>query len=376
MNKLPGDVIKFIRKKEYTFQKKIGQGGTGKTILVKDEVTDINFVCKKYSPYDITNKNQYFNRFIDEIKIMYLLSHPNIVRIYNYFLYPENTTGYILMEHIEGETIDNYLLFQGNDIFEKIFIQLIEGFKYLEKNNVLHRDIRNENILVTNEGIVKIIDFGFGKKIECESKEKASILLNWPVSDFPEEIYNYKYDHQTEVYFVGKLFNKILEMNFIEDFRYQHIIDKMIISNPYKRINSFSQVLECLSQDIFQEIDFTDTEKSIYVSFTDKLISHMNFMIDKFIPVTEPEEVVNSLEKVIKDSLIEDILQDNSRLIACFINNDYNYTTSKDINVKIIRDFYSFFKKLTKTKQKIVLSNINTRLKVVKIKYNDDEIPF
>lgn len=87
---------------------------------------------------------------------MYLLSHKNIVRIYNYFLYPENTTGYIFMENIEGETIRNYLLWQSNEVFENIFIQLIEGFDYLEHNNVLHRDIRNENILITDNGVVKI----------------------------------------------------------------------------------------------------------------------------------------------------------------------------------------------------------------------------
>ena len=92
MDMSTGDIIKFIRAKEYTFQRNVGQGGTGKTILVKDEVTDMNFVCKKYSPYDITKKKEYFSRFIDEIKIMYLLSHKNIVRIYNYFLYSENTT--------------------------------------------------------------------------------------------------------------------------------------------------------------------------------------------------------------------------------------------------------------------------------------------
>jgi len=379
MDKIPGEIIKFIRNKEYTFQRNVGQGGTGITILVKDEITDMNFVCKKYSPKDISKQKEYFSRFIDEIKIMYLLSHKNIVRIYNYFLYTEINTGYILMENIEGETIENYLLFQTNDVFEKVFIQLIEGFEYLEKNNVLHRDIRNGNILVTNEGVVKIIDFGFGKKVEFKSKGEASILLNWPVSELPDEIYNHKYNHQTEIYFVGKLFDKILEGNGIEGFRYQHIIDGMVVLNPQKRIKSFSSVMEILSNDIFEELNFTDNEKLIYSTFADELSCHISFMNDEIILKTDLVEIINLIEDVIKDYLLEEILQDNSRLISCFVDNGYSYSTMKDIYVKTIMDFYKFIKKLTERKKKIVINNIATRLKLIKIKYNiveDGDIPF
>ncbi|MBU3176508.1 protein kinase family protein [Clostridium estertheticum] len=379
MNKNPGEIIKFIRNKEYTFQRNVGKGGTGITILVKDEITDMNFVCKKYSPSDITKKTEYFSRFIDEIKIMYLLSHKNIVRIYNYFLYPENSSGYILMENIEGATIDNYLIFQTNDVYEKIFIQLVEGFEYLEKNNVLHRDIRNENILVTNDGIVKIIDFGFGKKVEFKSNNEASIFLNWPVSELPEEIYNRQYNHQTEIYFVGKLFNKILEEYNIEDFRYQHLLDSMVLTNPKKRIKSFSSMIEALSNDIFDELDFTESEKSIYSTFADELICHISFMKDELILKTEPSEVISLIENIIKDSLLEDILQDNRRLITCFISNSYSYFTTKDIHIKTIREFYRFLKNLTEIKKKIVINNIFTRLRMIMIKIDvidDGDIPF
>ena len=376
MDKVSGEVIRFIRTKEYTFQRQIGQGGTGKTVLIKDEITGTTFVCKKYSPYDATKKIEYFSRFVDEIKIMYLLSHPNIVRIYNYFLYPENNTGYILMEYVDGGTIDSYLLFQDSDVFENIFIQLIQGFEYLEKNNVLHRDIRNANILVTNEGLIKIIDFGFGKKIECQSEEDASIFLNWPVSDFPEEIHNSQYNHQTEVYFVGKLFNKILQNNFDEDFRYQHIIDKMIFANPTKRTKSFSLVLESLSEDIFQDIDFMESEKLIYSNFVNTLTLNIICMKNKFTPITEPDKTIRSLEDVIKDSLVEELIQNNSKLIACFISNGYTYSSSKNIEVKIVRDFYKLIKRLSEIKQKILLGNIIARLKCIEIKYDDEEIPF
>lgn len=376
MNKKPGDTIKFIRNKEYTFLKEIGQGGTGKTILVRDELTGIDFICKKYSPYNISKKNEYFTRFIDEIKLMYLLSHKNIVRIYNYFLYPELTTGYILMEYIDGESIDTYLMWQDKSVFENIFMQLIEGFDYLERHNILHRDIRSGNILVTNDGIVKIIDFGFGKKIEGETEVNASILLNWPVSDFPEEINNYIYNHQTEIYFVGKLFNKILEINEITDFKYQYIIDNMIIANPQKRIRSFTEIIESMSNDIFAEICFTDIEKSIYINFADSLISHIINIKKELNLITEPKEIISSLENVIGSSLVEDTLQDNSLLISCFVNSSYTYNKRTDIDMKMIKDFYKFFKSSRTNMQKIILNTINTRLRTVPIRITDEDIPF
>lgn len=380
MIRTPGEILKFIQTKEFTFQRYIGQGGTGTTVLVKDEVTDFQFVCKKYTPQDENRKEEYFQRFIDEIKIMFPIFHKNIVRIYNYYLYPEFTTGYILMEFVEGSTIDNFLMWQTDDIYESVFMQLIDAFVYLEKNSVLHRDIRNGNILVTNDGVLKVIDFGFGKKIDTSNKDSASILLNWPVSDLPDEIQEMKYNHQTEVYFVGKLFNKILETNGIADFRYQHIIEKMILSNPQKRIRSFFEVQESLSQDIFEEYDFTEYEKYTYVTLADHLYNHINSLSSELRPVEDAKELLKALEVLIKECLLEEYLQDNRKLIFCFIKNGYNYVSRKDIDVNAIREFYKMLLKCSPSRQEIVISNIVARLRTLPVvipnPFDDDEIPF
>jgi len=379
MTRVQGEILKFIKTKEYTFQRYLGQGGTGTAILVKDEVTEFNFVCKKYTPYDEEKKEEYFKRFIDEIKIMIPVFHENIVRIYNYYLYPEHTTGYILMEYIEGSTIDEFLLWQSNDIFEDIFIQLIDAFAYLEKNNILHRDIRNNNILVTDDGVLKVIDFGFGKKIGETNKETASILLNWPVSEFPEEIQEQKYNHQTEVYFVGKLFNKLMESNGVVDFSYRHIIEKMILTNPDKRVSSFFEVRESISQDIFKEYNFTEKEQQIYIAFADQLRYHVNSFSSELKPVKNVKAILKSLESLLKECLLEEYLQNNASLISCFVENGYNYKPKKDIYVSDISDFYKMLFRFSQSKQEIVLNNIIARLRTITVvvpNTEDDEIPF
>lgn len=369
-------ILKFAQTKEYVFLKNIGQGGTGKTILVKDKITDYEFIFKKYAPYNENRRDDFFQRFIDEIRIMYPLFHKNIVRIYNYFLYPEHKTGYILMEYIDGVSIDDYLKWESKSAYEDIFIQLINGFNYLENNNVLHRDIRNNNFLITNDGNLKIIDFGFGKKIDLQTEEKASILLNWPVTDLPDEINERKYNHKTEIFFVGKLFNNILRNNEINNFRYQNIIDNMILLNPNNRIETFSEILEEISKDVTDKYNFTEEEREIYISFADDLISNINKMNNDINLVDDVNEIIKSLDDVINNSLLERYLQDNSELISCFVNNSYNYNKSQNIPIVTIKDFYKFIKNLSPQKKEIVIKNIKTRLNSIEIDTDYFDAPF
>ena len=87
-------IIKFIKQKDYKYIKELGQGGLGRTILILDSELDEQFVCKKYSPYNLDIKGEYYQYFKNEIKVMYHVNNINIVRIYNYYLYPEKNTGY------------------------------------------------------------------------------------------------------------------------------------------------------------------------------------------------------------------------------------------------------------------------------------------
>ncbi|MBA3025030.1 MAG: protein kinase [Sulfurimonas sp.] len=82
------DTIEFIRKKDFKFIKKLGNGAFGETILIQDEYINYDFVCKKYKPLKGIPKEEYFKNFINEIKLMHLLHHNNIVRVFNYYLYP------------------------------------------------------------------------------------------------------------------------------------------------------------------------------------------------------------------------------------------------------------------------------------------------
>jgi len=79
------EIVKFIRSKDFILVKSLGQGACGKTVLLKDDIITEYFVCKKYSPYHSKHKEQLFKNFVQEIKLLHLIYHENIVRVFNYY---------------------------------------------------------------------------------------------------------------------------------------------------------------------------------------------------------------------------------------------------------------------------------------------------
>jgi serine/threonine-protein kinase len=180
---------------------------------------------------------------------MHKLFHKNIVRIFNYYLYPSQVTGFILMDFIEGTDIASYLASSPEDI-NSVFAQTIEAFTYLEINNILHRDIRPKNILVTRDRIVKIIDFGFGKQAFADDDFDKSISLNW-LYEKPDDFEGSIYDFKTEIYFIGKLFEGIIKDYSITGFKYNDTLRKMIVKSHDERIDSFETVRENITNDSY-----------------------------------------------------------------------------------------------------------------------------
>jgi len=343
--------------------------------MFEDETTDMLFAFKKYVPKDLEFIDEYYMRFVNEIKILFKISHPNIVRVYNYYLYPEHKTGYLQMEYIEGSAIDEFdANFWGKN-WDDIFIEVVDAFEYLELKGILHRDIRPANILIDTDFNVKVIDFGFGKKLEKKEHDGKSVALNWPVTEYPEEILlDGTYNHKTEIYFIGKLFQHLLA-NKLNEFKFEKIIKKMIQVNPTQRYKSFSEVSEAISTGILNEIDFTDTEKKVYLAFADQLSSHIARYVDKYETVNDVNITIKLLASLISDSALEEYIQANNRLISCFINGRFSYYQDINIEVDYVKNFYELLIRLAPQKQRIVLDNIYTRLSKIKVEA-DDEIPF
>ena len=211
-----GSILPFLRQRDYVLIKELGQGACGKTVLMRDPLIDHLYVCKKYVPYSELERPELYKNFVREVKLLHLVHHENIVRVFNFHLYPEIYAGSIVMEYIEGREIDAHIKAVPEQASE-LFRQAISAFAYLESREILHRDIRPGNIMVSTDGRVKVIDFGFGKKIVTSLDYDKSISLNWEY-DTPDEFRDSVYNFKTEVYFVGKLFEKMIVNNGIAHF--------------------------------------------------------------------------------------------------------------------------------------------------------------
>ena len=308
-------IVSFVRRKDLVFVRELGQGACGRTVLLHDDVIDENFVCKKYSPQHEPWREKLFGNFVREIKLLHRIYHPNIVRVFNYYLYPDQYSGYIIMEMVAGSDIEEYLTTAPQKIND-VFLQTIAGFRYLENHEILHRDIRPQNIMVSDDGIVKIIDFGFGKKVDASVDFDKSITLNWwcqPPDEFKLKLYNYS----TEVYFVGKLFEKLIIENGIDHFAYRHLLRQMCAPNSTERIASFAKIEQRLLSEQMTDVTFTDSELEIYRAFASQLSESVSKIENSTKYYEDPAMVEKRLEEAYAKTMLEEFVPSNNLILRC-----------------------------------------------------------
>jgi len=356
------DIIKFIRRRDYRFVKELGQGACGRTVLLNDDQIDECFVCKKFTPYTEGDRAALFANFVREIKILHQVYHENVVRVFNYYIYPESFTGFILMEFVEGMDVEDYLA-ASPEMINEVFLQAISGFRYLEAHGILHRDIRPANLLVRFDGTVKIIDFGFGKLVQQSKDFDKSVSLNWWCEP-PSEFSNHVYDFRTEVYFLGKLFERIIQENQIGQFKYSALLGKMCEHNPLGRIQRFAAVEKAIQSDMFFEIGFGKQEIIIYRSFADNLAAHITKLETSAKYHEDVEKVQTGLENAYRSFMLEETVPNAATVTRCLINGAYYYR-KEGFPVQVVRDFLHLLKSSSVEKKRIILSNLHTRLDAI-----------
>jgi serine/threonine protein kinase len=174
----------------------LSQGGFGYTYLAKDIILDQKVCIKELFISNKSSRGQnqevisetskefsfeYFSeRFLDEAQQLATFNHPNIVKVKDFF--KGNGTTYMVMEFIEGETLQSRKQKGGLEDFQSIFAamhQLLDAIEEVHKHGMLHRDIKPENILITPEDKIILIDFGSARDFE-DGKTKAHTTMLTP----------------------------------------------------------------------------------------------------------------------------------------------------------------------------------------------------
>jgi serine/threonine protein kinase len=369
------EIISFLRKRDYRFVRELGQGACGKTVLLYDDQIEEYFVCKKYLPYSESQRETLFSNFVREIKLLHQIHHPNVVRVFNYYLYPENFAGYILMEFVDGSDIEEFAKKRPEQANE-LFLQAITGFAYLEHSGVLHRDIRPGNLLVRADGKLKIIDLGFGKRIRATADFAKSITLNWwcpPPSEFSEG----RYDFATEVYFVGKLFERIIQDTGISHFKFTDALGGMCQHDAFPRTQSFGEVERIIQSDQFFEIGFREEELQVYRAFADSISQHIAKIESGAKYVDDADRMQMQLNDAYRGFMLEEYVPDAAVVLRCLVVGIYHYRKA-GFPTSCVRDFVRLLKTSTSEQRRIIIANLHTKLNALPrySQLEDDDVPF
>lgn len=138
----------------------IGGGGMANVYLARDIILE-RYVAVKVLRLDYADDPEFIRRFHREAINATSLAHPNIVNIYD--VGEEDNIYYIVMEYVSGETLKQYIQNRSPIPLEKvvdIMLQITSGISHAHQNNIIHRDIKPQNILIDKDGAVKITDFG------------------------------------------------------------------------------------------------------------------------------------------------------------------------------------------------------------------------
>ena len=138
---------------------------------------------------------KYFKR---EIMLMKSFSHPNILKLYDFV---KNDKGlFLILEYCESGDLSQYIKNKIYTYDDKYFYEIFNGLEYLFKNNILHRDIKPQNILIT-DNTIKISDFGFAKTFE--KNELITTICGSPLYMAPEIIQDKQYNHKSDIWSLG-----------------------------------------------------------------------------------------------------------------------------------------------------------------------------
>jgi eukaryotic-like serine/threonine-protein kinase len=147
---------------QYEILEKLGEGGMGVVYKARDTRLD-RFVALKVLPSDKVSDSQRLRRFTQEAKTASSLNHTNIVTIHD--VAGENGAQCIVMEYVRGRTLDQLIPRAGMRLGDalKIAVQIADALAAAAAAGVIHRDVKPGNVMVTDAGLVKVLDFGLAK---------------------------------------------------------------------------------------------------------------------------------------------------------------------------------------------------------------------
>jgi predicted Ser/Thr protein kinase len=194
---------------KYRIVGQLGRGGAGVVYKAVDETLHRDVAVKTLNP-DLAN-TEVMSRFRAEATILARLNHPQIATIYE--LFRADGDLLMVMEFVRGESLDKLSERVGAISPERaayVIDQILSALEHAHRGGVVHRDVKPANVMVTDEGSIKIMDFGIARVLGAEQKTVDFRLMGTPAYMSPEQVLGEEVDGRSDLYSVGVLFYRLL----------------------------------------------------------------------------------------------------------------------------------------------------------------------
>lgn len=189
--------------KRYEITEKIAQGGM--SIVYKALDLNLNrYDAVKVLKEEFASNKEILERFKQEANAVAFLSHPNIVNIYN--VGSEENIHYIVMEYVKGLTLKEVIRSKGmlpNEMLLNYSYQIARALECAHNNNIIHRDIKPHNIIITKDDLVKVTDFGIAKHSDSATITNSGKIIGSAHYFSPEQARGNLTDRRSDIYSLG-----------------------------------------------------------------------------------------------------------------------------------------------------------------------------
>jgi serine/threonine-protein kinase len=213
---LPQPHFGMVIDKKYRLEGKLGEGGMGSVFRARRLFID-DFVAIKFVRSEVLVNPEFRRRFYQEARVAARIKHPNVVTVHDFGETPDGVV-YLVMEFLEGMSLGELLKKKGALTLEHtvaVGLQICEALYCMHENNVIHRDLKPDNIMLIQDGkgleVVKVVDFGVAKLLESNARlTRYQARIGSPVYCSPEQYLGEPVDHRTDLYGLGIIFYECL----------------------------------------------------------------------------------------------------------------------------------------------------------------------